>query len=374
MKRIDAPKKQPVPFGINGQRESLLPTTPAGDNTASYDVGFPPVTMILKAAGGLPPKGQDMNQILYELSALSRWFSSGAISSYDASFSSSIGGYPRGAIVIGDDGITRYLNSVDDNTTNPNSGGAGWRNVMSSPAFIGAPTAPTAERGDVSKQLATTEFVKGAGLQFNNILSMTTSGNIPLAYLGGEVVATGNGGISLNLPTTLGLSSGTYGKLLVVLNSSLNDVTVSAASSDTITVGNSISTSITVKPGDRAILSLAAWGFWHLIAGETSLKYSGSFGSSATINGYQKLPSGMIFQWGVTNNSSINPQTVNLPIAFPTAGLVIVASDVSSSYTPVPAISICGGRFLSNSQIQVATAYQYNQLGADSVQWFAIGY
>jgi hypothetical protein len=74
MNRTDAPKKQPVPFSVNGPREDLLSTTPAGSNQASYDVGFPAITMLLKSAGGLPPKGQDMNQILYELSSIGRWF------------------------------------------------------------------------------------------------------------------------------------------------------------------------------------------------------------------------------------------------------------------------------------------------------------
>ncbi|MGC6389637.1 hypothetical protein ACMV8I_18530 [Ewingella sp. S1.OA.A_B6] len=158
MNRSDAPAKQSVPFGVNGQREALLPTTPAGDNTASYDAGFPPVTMILKAAGGLPPKGQDMNQILYELSALARWFSAGAINSYDAAFSASIGGYPEGSVVVGTDGVTRYLSTTDSNVTNPNTGGAGWFNIsdgylktsnnLSEIATAGA-VAQTAARGNI---------------------------------------------------------------------------------------------------------------------------------------------------------------------------------------------------------------------------------
>ena len=127
MNRTDAPKKQPVPFGVNGSREDLLPTTPAGDNQASYDAGFPPVTMILKAAGGLPPKGQDMNQILYELSAIGRWLMAGAINSYDAAFSAAIGGYPKGCEVLGDDGSTIYFNNAEANTSNPNTGGGGWK-------------------------------------------------------------------------------------------------------------------------------------------------------------------------------------------------------------------------------------------------------
>lgn len=131
MKITDVPAKQAVPFAVNGSREALLATTPAGDNTASYDAGFPPVTMILKAAGGLPPKGQDMNQILYELSALARWFSAGAITPYDSTFSTAIGGYPKGAIVLGTDSNTRYMSTTDSNLTNPNTGGAGWFNLTS---------------------------------------------------------------------------------------------------------------------------------------------------------------------------------------------------------------------------------------------------
>lgn len=94
MNRTDAPKKQPVIFAVNGPREDLPDTTPAGDNTASYNSGFPPITMTLKSAGGLPPKGQDVNQILYELSAISRWFSAGALNTYDSAFATAVNGYP----------------------------------------------------------------------------------------------------------------------------------------------------------------------------------------------------------------------------------------------------------------------------------------
>jgi len=131
MNRTDSPAKQPKPFGINGQREPILSTTPSGDNAASYELGFPPVTMILKSAGGLPPKGQDMNQILYELSALSRWTSTNAINRYDATFSTLIGGYPQDALVLGDDGITVWRSNINNNTNNPNTTEAGWVKVAS---------------------------------------------------------------------------------------------------------------------------------------------------------------------------------------------------------------------------------------------------
>lgn len=131
MNRTDSPKKQPIVFGVNGPREDLPDTTPSGDNTASYNSGFPPITMTLKSAGGLPPKGQDMNQILFELSGLARWTSAGALNTFDASFASAIGGYPSGSLLLGDDGLNVFVNTADGNTSNPNSGGAGWVDLAS---------------------------------------------------------------------------------------------------------------------------------------------------------------------------------------------------------------------------------------------------
>lgn len=170
MHRSDSPKKQPKPFGVNGQRGVILPTTPAGDNSASYEQGFPPITMILKSAGGLPPKGQDVNQILFELSALCRWASSGALNTYDSEFSSAIGGYPQGSVVISDDYSKIYISTIDANTNNPNSTSTGWSNLLSfldgaplnSPAFTGIPTVPTASQNTNSSQIANTAFVKAA--------------------------------------------------------------------------------------------------------------------------------------------------------------------------------------------------------------------
>ena len=131
MNRSDSPKKQPKPFGVNGQRVAILPTTPAGDNSASYELGFPPITMILKSAGGLPPKGQDMNQILYELSALGRWSSTGALNTFDSEFASEISGYPSGAMLISDDGERIFINTTEGNLSDPNSNGTGWKDILS---------------------------------------------------------------------------------------------------------------------------------------------------------------------------------------------------------------------------------------------------
>ncbi|WP_333496871.1 gp53-like domain-containing protein [Kluyvera sp. CHPC 1.251] len=154
MNRSDAPTKQSNPFGVNGQREPILATTPAGDNTASYDQGFPPITMILKSAGGLPPKGQDMNQILFELSSLARWSSTGALNGYDHAFSSAIGGYPKGSLVAGSDGVTIFQSTVDNNNVDPNSDSTGWINFTSAYLRVANNLSEIAGVGSVAQQAA----------------------------------------------------------------------------------------------------------------------------------------------------------------------------------------------------------------------------
>ena len=77
MNLSDAPKKQPVPFGVNGQREELLATTPAGNQQASYDVGFPAITILLKSAGGLPGLAPIFPDTFYRLTHY--WFAAADI-------------------------------------------------------------------------------------------------------------------------------------------------------------------------------------------------------------------------------------------------------------------------------------------------------
>ncbi|HHL9592769.1 TPA: hypothetical protein ACQ98W_002966 [Citrobacter braakii] len=188
MKRSDSPSKQPKPFGINGQREDILPTTPSGDNSASFESGFPPITMTLKSSGGLPPKGQNMNQILYELSALSRWSSAGVINTFDESFATSVGGYAAGSLVISDDLGKLYISTVDENNNNPNSNPTGWLDALSYLRLgAGAPAIgiPFFWPSAVMPNTVIDEWSDMVFLKFNNsTFSATTYPKLALVYPG----------------------------------------------------------------------------------------------------------------------------------------------------------------------------------------------
>lgn len=226
MNRTESPKKQAVPFGVNGQREDLLATTPAGDNAASYDAGFPPVTMILKAAGGLPPKGRNMNQILFELSSLARWSSAGALNTFDSTFSTSIGGYPKGAVLLNDDGTNIFISTVEANTNNPNSSSTGWLSLLAfigaaplaSPTFTGDPKAPTPAAGDNDTSIATTAFVVNALASLTGYLKSANN----LSDLASVATARTNLGLGTAALLNSGLSSGDL-LLAGSLSASLSD-------------------------------------------------------------------------------------------------------------------------------------------------------
>jgi hypothetical protein len=91
------------------------------------------------------------------------------------------------------------------------------------------------------------------------------------------------------------------------------------------------------------------------------------FANLEASSGYQKLPGGLILQWGSQSVTPNSTPTVTLPIAFPTAFLQAYAS--SDAGTSVPARP--GAGIISTSQIRLI-----NPSGSDTqvVRWLAIGY
>lgn len=106
---------------------------------AGADQGFPPITGTSTFAGGIPPSIEDFNGIFYYVTAWNQWQQAGAPVRYDATFSSEIGGYPSGAIIAqGSDSTRQWLSLVDNNASNPDTGGANWADA-SIGRLLGAP-------------------------------------------------------------------------------------------------------------------------------------------------------------------------------------------------------------------------------------------
>lgn len=129
MQLSDLPLRLPLPFANDPTARVAIPVTPnPTPGGASLTEGFPPLTRIPLAAGGIPPRGIENNGILYEVSAIGRWANAGGGFTFDQTFADAVAGYPKGARILRSDGMGYWFNTVEANTTDPNAtgGGTGW--------------------------------------------------------------------------------------------------------------------------------------------------------------------------------------------------------------------------------------------------------
>lgn len=132
MQSSDIPEKFNIPFGNSAGGSYIRPIPEnsqigVNDGWASLTDGFVPLNATPPESGGIPPFMQDMNGILNQISAWSRWVGAGGPVRYDSAFQAAVGGYPRGARVLS--AVTPlkiWISTAENNTTNPDSGGAGW--------------------------------------------------------------------------------------------------------------------------------------------------------------------------------------------------------------------------------------------------------
>lgn len=86
---------------------------------------------------------------------------------------------------------------------------------------------------------------------------------------------------------------------------------------------------------------------------------------SLSSSGYQKLPGGLIIQWGSVSITAYSTATFTLPITFPTAGLAASATAIISDNT-YALVS-----FPSTSQIRIKNV---QGSGVETFKYIAIGY
>ena len=118
------PNLLPVAFASSGAKNTIpveADTTPGKSNYASYNLGFPPVTMMPVEAGGIPPEGMDFNGVLYDATDNIRYTNAGGLPWFDATFAAKIGGYSKGAVLQSNDGASAYVSAIDNNTTDFNT-------------------------------------------------------------------------------------------------------------------------------------------------------------------------------------------------------------------------------------------------------------
>lgn len=276
MQLVNAPAKLVLPFANAGAKNTIPTASQIGitPGAASLTDGFPPLTRTPLLAGGVPPSGLDMNGIIYELSAVVRWNNAGGGYPYDSAFAtdSNVGGYPKGARVLRSDGLGYWFNTSDNNVTDPEGAGAvaaGWV-----PDFTSGASAVTMTNANVTL----------TALQYGK----------PLIIISGLLTAN----LNLIFPD--------IARSWIVINNTTGAFTITGKTAGGTGVALQKNQTI-VGDGTNIYNSI----------GDTS--------ALAATQGWQKLPSGIILQWGQFSQSDITATatayTFVFPIAFPTACL-----------------------------------------------------
>ncbi|KVT76488.1 hypothetical protein WK56_03875 [Burkholderia ubonensis] len=218
---------------------------------------------------------------------------------------------------------TRFLKDVQD----AQAGGLEMKAPLASPAFTGSPQAPVPPQFDNTTKIATTAFVQRALGNFN-ASSSTGSGIIAAAVtltnddVGGFHYFNGPTNQTATLPSEVGLPPGAAIAFQRGAQYSLTIGTNRANAIIDTTIG--LASSITLATGEFVVL---VWSgtYWQAF-GTYTQRVGQPFANSLTSSGYQKLPSGLIIQWGsVPNIPAGGSATVNYPIAFPNSLLSISA-------------------------------------------------
>lgn len=318
MNSSDTPSRIVKAFGINGLKNTIpvdSSTTTDNNGVATFDKGFPPITMQPLSAGGIPPSGKDMNGTLYSVTLQQQWQNAGMTYTFSQDFSDAVGGYPKGALVPNSGYTGQWLNLNEANTSTPESttgANTGWVPVNNYGATQIAMASGSAVMSSI--QAAKDRIILTGVLTSNVILTFPNwvkSWVIQNNCTGNFVVTcktlTGSG---INIPTQT--TAYLYGDGTNIL---IDGPLMLPAGS---------------KPQHAVNL--------------------GQFSSSIlSASGYQYLPNGRIEQWGrVEVPSGSQTVIVNLPTPFPNGYLNGGVNDAGAGCIPY---GISAGD--TNSQIKV---------------------
>lgn len=210
------------------------------------------------------------------------------------------------------DGVTSAIQTQLNGKAASGHTHAGYAS-LADPAFTGNPTAPTAAQFDNDTSLATTEFVQRALGSFSGKGVYTVSSTLTVSDVGRwTLVGLPSTGGTISLPS---LANVPIGGVIAIFNYG-PAVGVAAQTNQAINTGLGNPQTIVVQSGDTLILAKEADSLWNVVCGSAKMAFSPLFGASLYSNGFQKLPSGLLIQWGGVVSSASAAVQVVFPVAF----------------------------------------------------------
>lgn len=203
---------------------------------------------------------------------------------------------------------------------------------INSPALIN-PTGDTPAQFDASQKLATTEFVHRASGNLAGYVAYAANTVLTAADVG-KYVYTSAPTVTLTLPDVTLLPGGSRiyiqaGAMTVCTVRSINGAITGPN-------GNQVGSSNVVLGNGVATEFIATGVNW--------LAVGGSGLAALFANGYQRLPSGLIEQWGTVSVQDNAELSIVLPVAFPNAILGALAGVSNSAQAGAAEFSIAGAR------------------------------
>ena len=231
---------------------------------------------------------------------------------------------------------------------------------------IGATVADTPAQFDSSKKKATTEFVQRAMGNMRGYAAVGASRSITANDLG-KLLFVDTNGSTITLPTPSSLGA-TPGQAVEIFTTTASATLIPGAGTQVNHVGTSTVASIALLPAQSLKVVAVTGTAWQTVASTCGLGQNADFAALKAVSGYQKLPSGIIIQWGgyspIPANSVVD---VTYPITFPNGAFVPLAG-LNSQSTSSTAGQVSAYN-LSASQIRIANSTAISQ----SVWWVAIG-
>lgn len=232
-------------------------------------------------------------------------------------------------------------------------------------ALLAGQLGGTAAQFDSGLSLATTAFVQRALGSMSGSSVLAGSSALTAAHAGQFIAWDGNG--TLILPAPASVPDGTS---ITVLKYGAGSGTFASNVGSQIRVAGQGAVS-TLVPGTllgMSVFTNELQTLWD-VSGDFTLKTNGQFELQTASIGFQKLPSGLIIQWGfvsgVLGGSGAN---VTFPIAFPNAHL---NSSATAQNTQGASYAMGGGTGLQTRFGM--TVFNNGTSAGSAINWMAIG-
>lgn len=313
--------------GKHGFRNGdLAQAIAATDLDAAWFNGVQEELLALIEAAGIVPSAAVLNQVAQALQTGKLWTATGAgtANAITATFTPAVSALK--------DGMALYVRAAAANTTTTPTFTPASGTIAAKTIVKGAGAALAA--GDIAggghwielqydqtldKWVLlnpATGVTAGSTGNFAGLNSYNASATLPSSDLGKLIAFYGStAGQTLTLPAVTGVA---VGKNYTIVNQASTSVTIKGNAAENIArnvtgVGQTLSNTVVLNPGDSLVLSSNGVSQWNC-EGQSA---PDMFPNSLASNGYQKLPGGMIIQWGYVSECASGTDYRTFPIAFP---------------------------------------------------------